>query len=139
MRPSQRRTCSRAATALSSIARSFSPDAIISHAYEGAHIDHDACSFVATHVGAALALKVYEVPLYWLDQRGKPVLQRFREGGSDAIEWQLNDAEIQVKKRMIAEYQRGTVSSFDPSSERIRQAAVDSLAFSITQCRDYLY
>jgi len=31
-----------AATALSAIARSFSPDAVISHTYEGAHLDHEA-------------------------------------------------------------------------------------------------
>jgi len=130
-----------AATALSAIARSFSPEVIISHAYEGAHIDHDACAFVAMQVSTALALKLYEVPLYWLDQRGKPVLQRFRSDGDDVVEFQLSEAEIQVKKRMMAEYhtQRGTVSTFDPGCERMRLAAINSSAFSVAQCRDYMY
>lgn len=130
-----------AATALSAIARQFSPDAIVSHAYEGAHIDHDACSFVAVNVGIALGLKVYEFPLYWLDERGKPVLQRFRDGGVDVVERQLSEAEIQVKKRMMAEYhtQRGTISTFDPSCERMRLAVSNGSAFSVVQCRDYMY
>jgi|SRR5579859_157288 len=132
---------SEAAAALSAVALSFSPDAIISHSYEGAHIDHDACSFVAMHVGARLALKVYEVPLYWLDQDGKPVLQQFRNKGNEVIEWKLSDAELEVKKRMMTEYhtQRGTMATFDPSCERMRLAGTNRSAFSIAQCRDYMY
>jgi LmbE family N-acetylglucosaminyl deacetylase len=45
-----------AATSLLAIAHTYSPDAIISHAYEGAHIDHDACSFLAMHIAAALSV-----------------------------------------------------------------------------------
>jgi hypothetical protein len=69
------------------------------------------------------------------------VLQRFRDEGNEVIEWQLSDAEIQVKKQMMAEYnsQRGTVSTFDPSSERMRLAANDGSAFSAALCRSYLH
>jgi LmbE family N-acetylglucosaminyl deacetylase len=130
-----------ALAALCVLGRSFSPDVMISHAYEGAHIDHDACSFLAMQACAALSLMRFEVPLYWLDQRRKPVLQRFRDDGNEVIEWQLSDAEIQVKKQMMAEYnsQRGTVSTFDPSSERMRLAAIDGSAFSAALCRSYLH
>jgi LmbE family N-acetylglucosaminyl deacetylase len=142
-----------AATCLYAIAKSFSPDAILSHAYEGGHLDHEACSFLAMHIGVALSLRRFEFPLYWLDPQGKVVLQQFRDispaveaGGSESalartIEWQLSESEIQCKKRMMAEYftQKGTVSTFAPGAERIRPAATTSQSFSVPQCRDYLY
>ena len=139
-----------AATSLRAIAQAFSPDAIISHSYEGAHIDHDACSFIAMHVADVLSLKRFEFPMYWLDQRGNAVLQRFRDGdlwvaageshgvAADVMEWQLSEAEIECKKKMMAEYrtQQGTVSTFDPSIERFRLATA---SFSVRLCHDYLY
>lgn len=142
-----------AAISLRAIAQSFSPDAIISHAYEGAHIDHDACCFLAMHIAAALSLRCFEFPLYWLDQRGKVVLQQFRDtpsgvvagelegAAANLVEWRLSEAEIQRKKEMLAEYrtQQGTVSTFSPEIERMRPAATNSLSFSIAACRDYMY
>ena len=142
-----------AATCLRAIAQAFAPDAIVSHTYEGAHIDHDACSFIAMHVAAALSLKRFEFPMYWLDQSGKACLQRFRDGGlrvgaralesteAQVMKWQLSDAEIACKKQMMEEYrtQRGTVSTFDPRIERFRPATSTSSSFSISLCRDYLY
>jgi N-acetylglucosamine malate deacetylase 2 len=142
-----------AAISLRAIAQSYSPDAIVSHAYEGAHIDHDACSFLAMHIAASLSLKRFEFPLYWLDERGTVIRQQFRDialglpiGGSqttaaDLGEWQLTEKEIQCKKRMLAEYhsQRGTVSTFSRETERMRLAHTNSAAFSIALCRDYMY
>ena len=140
-----------AATSLRAIAQAFAPDAIVSHTYEGAHIDHDACSFIAMHFAAALSLKHFEFPMYWLDQSGKVVLQRFRDGGlrvaaralegTGVMKWQLSEAEIECKKKMMAEYrtQRGTVSTFDPRIERFRPATSTSSSFSVPLCRDYLY
>jgi hypothetical protein len=146
-------TSSRAATSLSSWAESFSPDAIISHAYEGAHIDHDACSFLAMHVAAKLSLKRFEFPLYWIDRQGRVVLQQFRDvrcttgkvegecAVADVLEWRLNEAEIECKKKMLAEYrtQRGTVARFSPAEERMRVADNNIAPFSIAMCRDYMY
>jgi N-acetylglucosamine malate deacetylase 2 len=142
-----------AATCLRAIAQAFAPDAIVSHTYEGAHIDHDACSFIAMHVAAALSLKGFEFPMYWLDQSGKACLQRFRDGGlrvgaralesteAQVMKWQLSEAEIECKKKMMEEYrtQRGTVSTFDPRIERFRPATSTSSSFSLSLCRDYLY
>lgn len=133
------------ATSLRAIAEKFSPDAIVSHAYEGGHIDHDACSFVAMHVAEALSLKRFEFPMYWLDASGRAVLQVFRDstpgGAGEVMERQLSEAEIECKKRMMAEYrtQSGTVSTFAPGRERFRRATSDRLSFSVAQCRDYLY
>lgn len=141
------------ATSLRAIAQAFAPDAIVSHAYEGAHIDHDTCSFLAMHVATALSLKRFEFPMYWLDPAGKTVLQRFRDGdpgvaagglegaAAYAMEWRLSEVEIECKKKMMAEYrtQRGTVSTFDPSTERFRHATSTSSSFSVPLCHDYLY
>jgi LmbE family N-acetylglucosaminyl deacetylase len=135
-----------AATSLRALAQTFSPDAIVSHTYEGGHIDHDACSFVAMHVAEVLSLKRFEFPMYWLDASGQPVQQVFRDRkpggtGEDVMEWHLSEAEIECKKKMMAEYrtQSGTVSTFAPGIERFRPATGDRLSFTVTQCRDYLY
>jgi N-acetylglucosamine malate deacetylase 2 len=142
-----------AATSLRAIAQSYAPDAIVSHAYEGAHLDHDACSFIAMHIAAALSLKRFAFPLYWLDESGKPILQKFRDdnpgvaaGGLDGavanvMEWQLSETEIECKKKMMAEYrtQWGTVPTFAPGTELFRPATSSSLSFSIPLCRSYLY
>lgn len=142
-----------AATCLRAIAQAFAPDAIVSHTYEGAHIDHDACSFIAMHVADALSLERFEFPMYWLDEQGNVVQQRFRDGepsvaaggpeggAAGVMEWHLSEAEIECKKKMMAEYrtQRGTVSTFDPRIERFRRAKTTSASFAIPLCRDYLY
>lgn len=134
-----------AATSLRTIAESFSPDAIVCHTYEGGHIDHDACSFLAMHVAEVLSLMRFEFPMYWADESGQAVLQVFRDvkpgAAGEVVEWQLDEAEIECKKRMMAEYrtQRGTVSTFAPAIERFRVAASDRLSFFVPQCRSYLY
>jgi len=142
-----------AAISLRKIAAIFSPDAIVSHAYEGGHIDHDTCSFIAMYIAAALSLKRFEFPLYWLDQNGKAVLQQFRDinpgaaagglegAGAGVVEWQLSEAELLCKNKMRAEYhtQRGTVSTFAPGTERFRPAVTNSLSFTVAQCRSYLF
>jgi LmbE family N-acetylglucosaminyl deacetylase len=102
--------------ALCMAARSYSPDAIISHAYEGGHLDHDACSFLATHGAAELSLPHFEFPLYWSDANGNVVRQTFRDSAMSAstanrkIELHLTESEIHLKRKMLAEYhtQRGT-------------------------------
>jgi hypothetical protein len=105
------------------------------------------------HVAADLLLPCFEVPLYWQDEQGKLVQQRFRDADfgqvvsnvegdrPNIMEWRLTDAEIECKKRMMAEYhsQRGTVSSFSPEIERMRLALTTRESFSRAQCRDYMY
>lgn len=142
-------------SSLHSIALAFSPDAIFSHTYEGAHIDHDASAFLAMQVAESLSLKRFEFPLYWLAENGSVVRQQFRNqsprtaaagSGSDkmdvdVMEGQLTQTEIQCKKRMFAEYvtQRGTVATFAPSIERFRPATTTRLSFSTALCRSYMF
>ena len=132
---------------LCALARSFSPDAIISHAYEGAHLDHDACSFLATHAAAELSLCCFEFPLYWLDANRNVVRQQFRdvspvsEGTANkSVELRLSESEIDRKNKMLAEYhtQRGTVSSFAPDVERFRLGP-SSGSFLEPHCHDYMF
>lgn len=131
---------------LCAVARSFSPDAIISHAYEGAHLDHDVCSFLATYSASELSLTCYEFPLYWLDATGNVVRQQFRDVSPLAgtpnkdVQLRLSESEIDRKKKMLAEYhtQRGTVSSFLPDIERFRLGP-SSVSFLDSQCRDYMF
>jgi N-acetylglucosamine malate deacetylase 2 len=40
------------------------PQAILSHAYEGGHPDHDSCSFLAYHAARQFGIPVWEMPLY---------------------------------------------------------------------------
>lgn len=47
---------------LSGIAQKIRPDEIMSHAYEGGHIDHDVVSFVSTQVAAEIGIVHYEFP-----------------------------------------------------------------------------
>ena len=138
-------------TALCELIRLFCPDAIVSHAYEGAHLDHDACSFLAMHAARELGLRCFEFPLYWHDQQENVIRQRFRDAGSGAtvskdgavemIEWQLSTLEIAAKKKMLAEYhsQQGTVSQFAVDVERIRSAKTTSDSFSAPLCHSYMY
>ena len=104
------------------IAREFSPKVIVSHAYEGGHIDHDACSFLATKTAHALALRQLEFPLYWKSETGRDIFQEFRESREGEIVLELSEEEIAVKESMRAEYrtQRGMLSVFRHEQERFR-------------------
>lgn len=128
-----------ALVSLCRIARAFSPDALLSHAYEGGHIDHDACSLIMKHAAAALSLPRFEFPLYWVDEGGKAMVQCFRDAASDPMEWRLTPAEIACKQKMFAEYktQPGLDTGFPPDTERIRAATRTD--FSIPLCRSYSY
>jgi LmbE family N-acetylglucosaminyl deacetylase len=128
-----------ALVSLCAIAREFSPDAVISHVYEGGHIDHDACSFLAMHAATLLSLRRFEFPLYWIDDGGKSRVQSFRDPGAPGVEWRLTEAELARKEKMLAEYktQPELASGFPPETERIRFATRND--FSVSLCRDYSY
>jgi LmbE family N-acetylglucosaminyl deacetylase len=106
------------------LAREFAPDAIVSHAYEGGHIDHDACSFLAKHAANALSLERYEFPLYWKNRNGQDVFQEFRNAQEGAILFNMSEAELALKNKMLAEYrtQQALLSVFSPNVERFRPA-----------------
>lgn len=100
----------------------FSPDVLVSHAYEGGHVDHDVCSFLATQAAQTLSLKHFEFPLYWKCENGNDIFQRFREEYNNATVLELSPRELAVKKKMLAEYwtQRDIVALFSPNLETFR-------------------
>jgi len=128
-----------AVLAVGKIDREFSPDGLVSHAYEGGHIDHDACSFIAMHAAAALSLPRFEFPLYAPNENGKLIYQQFRDVRSDVLELRLTAAELACKAKMARQYhtQQGAFDPFDLGIEPFRQASGGS--FVLPACRDYPY
>jgi N-acetylglucosamine malate deacetylase 2 len=104
------------------IAREFSPDLLVSHAFEGGHIDHDACHVLARQTARVLSLRHLEFPLYWRSERGQDIFQRFRETRDGAFTLQLSPQELLLKRQMLAEYrtQQRVTSLFRPETETFR-------------------
>jgi LmbE family N-acetylglucosaminyl deacetylase len=119
------RVLGEAFTSLQRMARNFSPDLLVSHAFEGGHIDHDACHILAKQTAYALSVPHLEFPLYWRTTHGQDVFQRFRDRRNDEIVLQLSSQELRVKQQMLAEYktQREQASVFAVVTERFRPMA----------------
>lgn len=115
-------------TSLSQIIHEFSPELIITHAYEGGHIDHDASHVLATRAARALHIMNLEFPLYWRTEDGRDVFQEFRESQNGEFVLTLSENEIAVKQRMVAEYrtQRELTSVFHHETERFRPVIKES-------------
>jgi N-acetylglucosamine malate deacetylase 2 len=107
------------------IAGPFSPDLIVSHAFEGGHIDHDACHVLAARAAQLFELPFVEFPLYWRDEQGPDVFQQFRGNLEEEIILQLSQEEVSVKQRMLAEYhsQASLAAVFNTEVERFRPAS----------------
>jgi len=112
------------------VTRDFAPDLLVSHAFEGGHIDHDTCHILAKQTASVLSLCHMEFPLYWRTAQGQDVFQRFRDPRNDEVVLALSPRELLVKRRMLAEYktQQDLTSVFAAATERFRPAAeTDSL------------
>jgi LmbE family N-acetylglucosaminyl deacetylase len=109
-------------TCLLQFTRAFSPDFIVSHAFEGGHIDHDACHVLAQHAAHALGVRCLEFPLYWRTKDAKDVFQQFRQSNKYEFTLQLSCQELLIKQRMLAEYQSqaNLTSVFRADLERFR-------------------
>ena len=103
------------------------PWALITHAYEGGHPDHDAAAF-AVHA----ACRQMPEPPALLEMTshfrhgGRRVVGRFLPGDQPVISLALNEEEIRRKRAMIACFttQRAVLAEFDASVERLRLAPV---------------
>lgn len=100
----------------------FRPQALLTHAYEGGHPDHDACCFVASVVAQQYALQIWEMPLYARDTHGNVMQQQFLRPIGREVTIEASPAEQQRKQRMLEAYrsQQEAVSAFDNSIERLR-------------------
>jgi N-acetylglucosamine malate deacetylase 2 len=115
---------------LCQLAHAFSPDLLVSHAFEGGHIDHDACHVLAWQAGRTLKLRCLEFPLYWRSPDGKDVFQQFRDDGDEEFTLDLSPGELLLKRQMLDSYatQRVVTSVFEPNAERFRpMAAADGV------------
>jgi LmbE family N-acetylglucosaminyl deacetylase len=104
------------------IAQEFSPDLLVSHAFEGGHIDHDACHILAKEAANTLTLPVLEFPLYWRNEERDDVFQEFRDHQQGEFALKLSEQELAIKARMLSEYQTqcNLTSVFRPQIERFR-------------------
>jgi LmbE family N-acetylglucosaminyl deacetylase len=109
-------------SSLCRIAREFSPDLVVSHSFEGGHLDHDACHVLAKRLVMDNGIASLEFPLYWRSANGRDAIQQFRGSHNGEFALRLSPLELAVKKRMIAEYrtQQNLVSVFSLESERFR-------------------
>jgi N-acetylglucosamine malate deacetylase 2 len=103
------------------IARDHRCGSIVTHAYEGGHPDHDACSYLAFLVREQLDLPVWEMPLYHR-AHGAPERQRFISGDADVV-LTPTDAEYDRKRRMATAYasQGEVIRAFPERNEIFRR------------------
>ena len=106
----------------------FSPDFIVTHAYEGGHIDHDACHFLAAHIARAHSMMLMEFPSYWKAEDGQDIFQQFRNSGDDEVILKLSEHEIAIKRQMLESYrtQQQLTPVFHLHTERFRPAPQQS-------------
>jgi LmbE family N-acetylglucosaminyl deacetylase len=110
------------------------PDAVVTHAYEGGHPDHDAAALVACLALQAAAeqgvhCELLEVPLYH-GQNGHFVPGRFLEPSQaddahrEEVALPLRPQDLERKRQMLSRHrsQRRVLESFPLTCERVRPA-----------------
>lgn len=111
-----------ASASLRHVISDFNPSLFVSHAFEGGHVDHDACHILAKQASAEFGLRHLEFPLYWRTGDGTDVFQQFRPNGNREFILQLTSQELNRKRRMFVEYrtQQNLTSVFTLENERFR-------------------
>jgi LmbE family N-acetylglucosaminyl deacetylase len=101
-------------------ARDHACRTIVTHAYEGGHPDHDACSYLGFLSGECLGIPVWEMPLYHR-ANGSPQMQCFITGEADIV-LTPTEAEYDRKRRMAAAYvsQGEVIRAFPERTEIFR-------------------
>jgi LmbE family N-acetylglucosaminyl deacetylase len=103
----------------------YRPTALLSHAYEGGHPDHDACCFLAHTAGHQLNLPVWEFPLYHRTEVGEFRRQQFPWPNGNEVLLSPSEEELARKQQMMAlhQSQRDVLAQFDPALECFRPMA----------------
>ena len=96
--------------------------AILTHAYEGGHPDHDAVALIAAQAAAATGAALIEMPFYHAAPEGWAVA-RFLPGPEPAV-LHLTEAERTRKRSMLAAFatQSATLAQFPVEQELFRPA-----------------
>jgi LmbE family N-acetylglucosaminyl deacetylase len=118
------RNLSQAYDALAEIVERVKPEALATLAYEGGHPDHDSCNLLASELGKAYGIAVWEAPLYHRlpgDETGH-VVQDFveRNGAEEFVMGQPE--ELERKRAMCAAYpsQGNFLGTFQLEREVVR-------------------
>jgi N-acetylglucosamine malate deacetylase 2 len=105
------------------------PEAILSHAFEAGHPDHDACAVLARWAGLKFSLPVWEMPLYYRTAPSSSlVFQQFIRADGNEVALCPAPDELNRKRMMLAQHrsQAAVISEFDPAREVFRpQPAYD--------------
>ncbi|MBV8894817.1 MAG: PIG-L family deacetylase [Acidobacteria bacterium] len=102
------------------------PDAILSHAFEAGHPDHDCCAFLAQWAGRKFSLPVWEMPLYYRPTPSSPlVYQQFLCSYGNEVELFPEPHKLLIKTRMLSQHrsQAAVISGFDKAREVFRPQA----------------
>lgn len=110
---------------LAHLLRTWQPQQVITHAFEGGHEDHDTCSFLASQLSITFNFQVWEMPFYYREANtGAVVRQAFTtDDPNDEIITPASDTELEVKRAMLSahESQRQIIARFDPTIEKFRR------------------
>lgn len=119
------RNISRAIALVLQVMDEFRPEALLTHAYEGGHPDHDACSFVTAQVSIQRGIPAWEFPLYHRSVDGVTVRQEFPFVSYGEVVMELTPAERKRKDEMLAAYpsQFTVLEQFNLDLERFRPMA----------------
>lgn len=112
---------------IANILQRHQPAAILTHAYEGGHPDHDACSFLAFLLGRDHDVPIWEIPLYHRAAGDRAwqqfIAQRsFLRGAGEELVFTLSPGELLRKRAMVAAYksQGNVLKNFDATREVCR-------------------
>jgi N-acetylglucosamine malate deacetylase 2 len=103
-------------------ASAFKPEALLTLTYEGGHPDHDCAGFLASRVGRAVGVPVFEAPLYHRID-GQPHFQEWMHDSGNGIDLQIKDDVLVRKRVMISQYRSQFTTlheGFRPELERFR-------------------
>ena len=98
---------SEALTSLNQFVCRFSPDLIVTHAFEGGHIDHDACHVLAAHIARAHSLMVMEFPSYWKAEDGRDMFQISFNKGTNFLSLKAMRESVEGNLKTKADSQYG--------------------------------
>jgi LmbE family N-acetylglucosaminyl deacetylase len=111
--------------ALAELIARHHPEALLSHAYEGGHPDHDACSFLTSVAAREHHLPAWEFPLYHRTPEGEMRRQEFLQLNGSEVLLDITAEETERKGRMVGCYlsQGSRLEGFHPAIERLRPMA----------------
>lgn len=110
---------------LAHLLHAWQPEHVITHAFEGGHEDHDACSFITYQLSKVFGFQVWEMPLYYRDASTGAVIRQSFAADDHAPQTitSISGHELAVKRAMLSAHksQRKIIAPFDPSIEKFRR------------------